>query len=193
MTVVKAPTPYRWTRWLVVSAFVAVYIAHAFYLCRLVATPMEGWANSEIMDSGFLGLGPYFQEQDYYTGFSYALGAAFAVWAVGRFLRSRQAAMAAGAAGSITFVGVLMAAGCFMIGCCGSPMLGVYLGIFGAKALGIGKPLMAVVSLISVGIGYWYLSRRARKEICPDSSCACHGIPAPHKTKEDLEKPLKAF
>src|SRR5512135_1288617 len=124
MTVVKAPTPYRWTRWLVVSAFVAVYIAHAFYLCRLVATRMEGWANSEIMDSGFLGLGPYFQGQDYYTGFSYALGAAFAVWAIGRYLRARQAAMVAGALGSITFVGVLMAAGCFLIGCCGSPLLG---------------------------------------------------------------------
>jgi len=72
-------------------------------------------------------------------------------------------------------------------------MLGVYLGIFGAKALDFGKPLMALVSLISVGVGYWYLSRRPRKEICLDSSCACNGIPAPHKTKEDLEKPLKAF
>jgi hypothetical protein len=82
--------------------------------------------------------------------------------------------MAAGAAGSITFVGVLMATGCFVIGCCGSPMLGVYLGIFGARALGIGKPLMALVSLISVGVGYLYLSRRAKKEICFDGSCACH-------------------
>jgi hypothetical protein len=37
-------------------------------------------------------------------------------------------------------------AGCFMIGCCGSPMLGIYLGIFGAKALSVGKPLMTLVS-----------------------------------------------
>jgi hypothetical protein len=97
----------------------------------------------------------------------------------------------AGAAGSITFVSIiLLAAGCFMIGCCGSPMLGVYLGIFGAKALGVGKPLMALVSLISVGIGYWYLLRRAKKEICLDSSCACHspltkhGIPAPSEPQK---------
>src|SRR5512137_2864375 len=117
------------------------------------------------MKTGFLGLGPYLQGQDYYTGFSYALGAAFAAWAIGKFVRSRQTAMAAGAAGSITFVGVLMAAGCFMIGCCGSPMLGVYLGIFGAHALGVGKPLMALVSLTSVGVGYWYLSWRAKKGI----------------------------
>ncbi len=174
MTYVNGQTRYHWTQWLAPLVFVGVYAAHAFYLSRIAATPMEGWANSEVMYTGFLGLGPYLQGQDYYTGFSYALAAAFAVWAVDKFLRSQQAAMAAGAAGSITFVGVLMAVGCFMIGCCGSPMLGVYLGIFGAKALGIGKPLMAVVSLISVGIGYWYLSRRARKEICLDSSCVCH-------------------
>lgn len=193
MTDIKRQTLHRWTHWLAPSVFVGVYMAHAFYLSHIVATPMAGWANSEIMDTGFLGLGPYLQGQDYYTGFSYALGAAFAAWAIGRFLRSRQAAMAAGAAGSITFVGVLMAAGCFMIGCCGSPMLGVYLGIFGAKVLGIGKPLMAVVSLISVGIGYWYLSRRAKREVCLDSSCDCHGVPTPHKTKEALEKPPEAF
>ncbi len=190
MTDVKGQTPYRWTQWLVPLAFVGVYAAHAFYLSRIVATSMEGWANSEVMDTGFLGLGPYLQGQDYYMGFSYALGAAFAAWAIGRFLRSRQTAMAAGAAGSITFVGVLMAAGCFMIGCCGSPILGVYLGIFGAKALGIGKPLMALVSLVSVGVGYWYLSWRTKKEMCLDSSCACHSpsseheIPAPSKIKK---------
>lgn len=62
--------------------------------------------------------------------------------------------MAAGAAGSIILVGVLMATGCFLIGCCGSPMLGIYLGIFGAKTLGIGKPLMAAVTVLSVGWGY---------------------------------------
>jgi hypothetical protein len=174
MTDVRGQTSYRWTRWLPPLVFVGVFAAHAFYLSRVVAAHMGGWANSEIIDTGFLGLGPYLQAQDYYTGFSYALGAAFAAWAIGGFLRSRQAAIAAGAAGSITFVGVLMAAGCFMIGCCGSPMLGVYLGIFGARALGISKPLMALVSLVSVGVGYLYLSRRARKEICFDGSCACH-------------------
>ncbi len=182
MTRVRGQTPYRWTHWLVPSVFLGVYAAHAFYLSRIAATPMKGWANSEIINSGFLGLGPYLQGQDYFMGFSYALGAAFAAWAIGRFLCSRQAAIAAGAAGSITFVGVLMAAGCFMIGCCGSPMLGVYLGIFGARALGIGKPLMALVSLISVSIGYWYLSRRAKKEICLDSSCACHSPLPEHET-----------
>ncbi len=172
MTGVTGRSSYRRTQWLPLLVFLGVYGSHAYYLSHIVAAPTKGWANSEIMNTGLLGLGPYLQAQDYYTGFSYALGAAFVAWAIGRFLRFRQAAMAAGAAGSITFVGVLMAAGCFMIGCCGSPMLGVYLGIFGAKTLGAGKPLMALVSLVSVGIGYWYLSRRAKK-ICLERSCAC--------------------
>lgn len=80
--------------------------------------------------------------------------------------------MAAGTAGSITIMGVLMAAGCFLIGCCGSPMLGVYLGLFGAKALGIGKPLMAAVTVLSVGWGYWYL-RRKLATTCYDKNCGC--------------------
>ncbi len=183
MTCVNGQTRYRWTHWLAPLVFVGVYAAHAFYLSSIVASLPEGWANSEIMDTGFLGLGPYLQGQDYYTGFSYALGAAFAAWAIGRFLRSRQAAMAAGAAGSITVVGVLMAAGCFLIGCCGSPMLGVYFGIFGAKALGLSKPLMALVSLLSVAIGYWYLSGRSKKQTCLDPSCACHSSPLEHRER----------
>src|SRR5208283_3790556 len=51
-------------------------------------------------------------------------------------------AHAGAAAGGLTLLGALMAGGCFLIGCCGSPMLAVYLSLFGAKALGLGKPLM---------------------------------------------------
>ena len=66
-----------------------------------------------------------------------------------------------------------MAGGCFLIGCCGSPMLAVYLSLFGAKALGLGKPFMALVTLVSVGCGYWCLSRRlARESTCMDDCCS---------------------
>lgn len=82
---------------------------------------------------------PYFAAQDYFLGFSYALGAAFSTWAGGQFFRQRLAALAAGAVGSIGLVGVIMAGRCFLLGCCGSPMLGVYLALFEAKALGAGN------------------------------------------------------
>lgn len=169
----KAQAP----RLLPLAVFVLVLVGHALYIRHIAAAPADGWADAGITDPGFLGLGPYLAAQDYFLGFSYALGAAFATWAGSQFLRQRRAALAAGAVGSIGLVGVLMASGCFLLGCCGSPMLGVYLALFGAKALGAGKPLMAGITLLSTGCGYWCLSRRFAKggcvdRCCPDSACS---------------------
>lgn len=170
MTMQKQP----WQRWLPYLMFIVVFLGHALYLRHQSAMPAEGWADVGVGQSGLWGFDYYIQAQDYYMGFSYALGVAFAVWAFLKYLTVRQAAMAAGAAGSVTLVGVLMAAGCFLIGCCGSPMLGIYAGLFGAKALGVGKSLMALVTLLSVGFGFWYLSRRLANASCSDSNCACN-------------------
>ena len=169
-----APLQRPLMRWLPPIVFLGVLVAHALYMRQQDAAPAEGWADVGVGTGAWWGFAPYITEQDYLLGLSYALGAAFSVWALAQYLKTRQAAMAAGAAGSITLVGVLMAAGCFLIGCCGSPMLGVYLGLFGAKALGVGKPLMALVSLLSVSGGYWYLTRRLKRKLCKDGSCACN-------------------
>lgn len=159
----------KWGRlasWLAPTlAFAAVFALHAFYVVHSAPAPVsDGWA-----DIGLERLGPwdfYLKGQEYFVGFSYALGAAYAAWSLGEFLRVRQAAMAAGTITSLTLTGALMAFGCFMTGCCGSPMLGVYASMFGASALGVGKPLMAGVSLLSVLGGVWYL-RRKRRSACP--------------------------
>jgi hypothetical protein len=115
----------------------------------------------------------------FFIGFSYALGASFAAWALIRCISFRQARVAAvgAAAGGITLVGVLMAGGCFLIGCCGSPMLAVYVSLFGSRALGVGKPLTALVTLVSVGCGYWCLSRRLTH-----GGVCCSSTGAPQKT-----------
>ena len=163
-----------WASLLPMATFILVIILHALYIRHVSVAPTDsdGFADSGITDNtGFLGLGPYWAAQDYYLGFSYALGVAFAVWATAQFVRTRQAAMVAGAAGSVTLVGILMAAGCFLLGCCGSPMLGVYLALFGAKSLGAGKLIMALVTLLSVGCGYWCLSRRFAQGGCADDCC----------------------
>ena len=168
------PKNSLWASLLPMATFILVMILHALYIRHVSAAPTDsdGFADSGITDNtGFLGLGSYWAAQDYYLGFSYALGAAFAVWATAQFVRTRRAAMAAGAAGSVTLVGILMAAGCFLLGCCGSPMLGVYLALFGAKFLGAGKPIMALVTLLSVGCGYWCLSRRFARGECADDCC----------------------
>lgn len=157
--------------------FVAVFVAHALYLGSCAASAPFGWNDLGITANaaGPLGMGAYLRGQDYFLGFSYALGAAFATWALGRliFVRQQRAVAAGAAVGGITLVGILTAGGCFLIGCCGSPMLGVYLSLFGAKALGLGKPLTALITLASVSCGYWCLCRRfARGDACVDACCS---------------------
>jgi hypothetical protein len=162
------------TRLIPAVVFVAIFVTHAFYVGACATSAPSGWTDFGISTyvGGPLGLGAYWRGQDYFIGFSYALAAAFAAWALSRSILFRQGrtVTAGAAAGGVTLLGALMAGGCFLIGCCGSPMLAVYLSLFGAKALGLGKPLMALITLVSVSCGYWCLSRRfARGGACIDN------------------------
>jgi hypothetical protein len=157
------------------SVFLAVFVGHAIYSGFCAEAAPAGWADLDVSSTavGPLGLLAYWHGQDYFLGFSYALASAFAAWALSRCISSRGKEVTAGAAaGSVTLVGVLMASGCFLIGCCGSPMLAIYLGLFGAKVLGFAKPLTALVTLISVSCGYWCLSRRFAQGKCVDACCS---------------------
>ena len=166
----------RMARWLPPAIFVLVFVFHALYIRQISSAPPPGWANVGIVDNTWLGFGAYVEAGDYFTGFSYALASAFGVWAIMQFFHQRRAAMAAGAVGSVSLMGILMVGGCFLIGCCGSPMLAVYLSIFGAKALGVGKPLMALVTLLSTGCGYYWLSRRfGNRTQYPSAPACCSG------------------
>jgi hypothetical protein len=157
--------------------FVAIFVTHALYVGACATSAPSGWTDFGISAHvvGPLGLWAYWQGQDYFIGFSYALAAAFATWSLSRSILFRQGrtVTAGAAAGGVTLLGALMAGGCFLMGCCGSPMLAVYLSLFGAKALGLGQPLMALVTLFSVSCGYWCLSRRfARESVCIDNCCS---------------------
>jgi len=151
------------------AAFVAVFAAHVLCLRYLTSAPQKGWADNFNPSASFWQ--SYMISQDYFVSF-YALSASFAVWATARFVYFRRRAAAVGAFGGISLVTFLAAAGCFLIGCCGSPMLPIYVSLFGSKAAGIGKPLMALISLISIGGGYLYIVRRpecncTNPETCP--------------------------
>lgn len=165
----------RWQqRWLPLVTFIGVFSGHALYLRHQFALPSDGWADVGVGQDAIFGFQSYIKAQDYYMGLSYAIGLAFAVWAFGKYIEVRRAEAVVGVAGSVTLVGVLMGAGCFLVGCCGSPMLGVYAALFGAKAFGVGKPIMAIITMLSVGLGYWCLSRRLSKVGCADAACKCH-------------------
>jgi hypothetical protein len=151
------------------AAFVTVFVGHVLYLRYLTAALLKDWADDFNPSVGFWQ--GYIVSQDYFVSFSYALSASFAVWSTARFLYSRRRAAAIGAFGGVSLLTLLAAAGCFLIGCCGSPMLPIYFSILGSKAVGVGKPLMALISMISIGIGYLYVVRRTGCHCADAATC----------------------
>ncbi len=103
----------------------------------------------------------YFKRQDFFLGFSYALAGAFTIYVLVKFLQNRSTGIA-GVVGGVTLVGILYIAGCFLLGCCGSPMLAVYLSLFGSSFLGLAKPLIAAITTISVVIGYLWIEKKSK-------------------------------
>lgn len=108
----------------------------------------------------------YVERQDYYIGFSYGLAAAFTVFALLQSMQGRRRQMQ-GVLGGLTLSGTLYAAGCYLIGCCGSPMLAVYLSLFGTSILGLLKPIVAGATTLSVVLGGFYIVRRSQRPCSP--------------------------
>ncbi len=102
----------------------------------------------------------YLETQSYLLGYSYALALSFAAVAFRGYRERRSCATKGLAIGGVTFSGFLAVAGCYLIGCCGSPMLGVYLSVFGAAFLPLAKPLIAAFTTVSVGLSWWRMSSR---------------------------------
>ncbi len=151
-------------RVLPVAAGLAVFGAHVAWYVLFPASSAAGWGTvaPSVADS----LRAYVACGAPWLGASYALSAAFIAYALLRFRENRRKA-AAGAVGGVAAMGALYAVGCFAIGCCGSPMLPVYLGLLGGKIAGIGGPVMFGLTFFSVGIGVVVLRKNAR--------CRCEG------------------
>ena len=78
--------------------------------------------------------------------------------------------------GGVTFSGFMAVAGCFLVGCCGSPMLGVYLSLFGAAFLPFAKPLVAGISTLLIMGSYLWLRRMSqRARDWQLETCSCTG------------------
>ncbi|MHC4456896.1 MAG: hypothetical protein ACYS0I_07350 [Planctomycetota bacterium] len=106
-------------------------------------------------------LSVYFKQQDFFLSFSYALAGGFTIYALLKFLQNRSTGVA-GVAGGAALTGILYTAGCFLSGCCGSPMLAVYLSLFGSSFLGLTKALIAIITTVSVVIGYFWLEKKSK-------------------------------
>jgi hypothetical protein len=107
----------------------------------------------------------YLESQSYWLGYSYALALSFAVVALRRYQEHRLCAARNLAIGGVTLSGFLAVAGCFLLGCCGSPMLAVYLSLLGASFLPFARPLVAGITTITIVAGWFWLSRRVPRRV----------------------------
>jgi len=103
----------------------------------------------------------YVEAQDYWLGYSFGLSLAFAAVALRRYFRNRQKAAGKFAVGGLTLSGVLAVAGCYLVGCCGSPMLVVWLNLFGAEFLPFAKPVMALITTVTITGAWWWMYRKS--------------------------------
>lgn len=117
----------------------------------------------------------YLEAGGYWMGYAYGLPLAFAVVAFRRYRERRCCGARPLAIGGVTLSGILSVTGCFLIGCCGSPMLGVYLSLLGAWVLPFAQPIIAAITTISIVACYLWLRRTTattRTVRCPADDIA---------------------
>lgn len=105
----------------------------------------------------------YMESESYWLSYSYALCVAFIVMAAQRYLLTRCHASGRMVLGGMTLSGGLAVFGCFLVGCCGSPMLIVWINLFGAGFVPFAKPLIALMTTASLALAWFWMDRRAKR------------------------------
>jgi len=180
----------KWRRILLpLGVFLGVAAAHYVWsgLFPEVDPAQARWVSLPGSDASWLNR--YQKTQGYWVGYSYALSLAFAAVALRRYREERFCSGKTLAFGGVTLSGFLALAGCFLVGCCGSPMLVVYLSLFGAGFLPLAKPLVAMITTLSIIGAWWWMKRRHRQVMlqaevqpsqqtpqCHSSSCQCKQV-----------------
>lgn len=157
----SAQTAVR-TRLLPSLGFLVAVSVHAVWYATHVARA-TAWADLQAPPSH--PLREYVLGGDVLLGVSYGAAAALALHGVCKMAANRRAG-AVGAVGGLSLGAIVAILGCFLVGCCGSPMLAVWAGLFGAHALGGGKFVTAGLTLASVGVGWWWLRRSCAGDCC---------------------------
>lgn len=151
-------------------AFILVFSVHFAWvnMLRESQPAQEEWLSVPAAES-FGWWDRYWSGENYWLGYSYALSLGFAVYALLLYANSRLSATGRLVIGSIGLSGVLAVFGCFLAGCCGSPMLGVYLSLFGASFLPIAKPFVALLVTLFIAASWIRLQRKNRSK----PGCKC--------------------
>ena len=108
----------------------------------------------------------YWRSGRAFLGLSYALALGFFVYVLAHSIARRRGAGKSLLAG-VTLAGALWLGVCWLVGCCSSPLLPVYVALFGARFFGVTAPLAFGLTAASVAVGAVWFRRVARKE------CGC--------------------
>jgi hypothetical protein len=164
---VKQPATWFQRAVLPLAVFIGVVILHFvwLYLFPEQDPVQKRWVTVE---QGSSPLKRYIETQSYLLGYSYALAFSFTAVAFRSYREKGVCYTGSMAFGSLTFSGILAVAGCYLIGCCGSPMLGVYLSLFGAAFLPLAKPLIAALTTISIAVSWLWMNHRSKRSVGPE-------------------------
>lgn len=150
----------------IVLTFCAVLLVHFFWKSAELQ-PNSAWVDAAELSeqAGMSGYSLYFQDNEYFLGLSYALALAFSVFALSR-VKTGKTRGVIGMFSGVSLSAGLYAFGCFLVGCCGSPMAVVYAGLLGSSFLGFTKPFIFLITTLSVAFGYWMMTKRPKGECC---------------------------
>ena len=151
--------------------FVGVWIIHYLWLFYFPSNDaaQNQWLSLDSVKSPWER---YLESKDYFLSYSYSLSLAFAAICFRRYSERRYCTVGIA---SIGLPGALSIGGCFLIGCCGSPMLAVYISLFGVRFLPFAKPAIAALTTLSLtGAWLWMTRSKAQVIFATVESCDCN-------------------
>lgn len=152
------------------AAFLLMLIAHIIYSIYKISKISSKWFYIGDINPFLL----YLRQQDYFLGLSYAAAFAFTIYAFLKFIEGRSKSTLLSVVGGAGFTGILNFGLCFLLGCCGSPLLPVYLSLFGSYFLSFTKPLTFLITTISVTIGFiWINKKKKNSAVCCGENEKC--------------------
>ena len=134
--------------------------------------PQTRWLPLDDDTSG-LPIRAYLESQEPWLGLSYALSLGFGTLWLGRYRERRFSSARTLTVGGVTLSGALAVVGCYLLGCCGSPMLAVYFGLLGPSVLPLTGPAVLAFTASSLALAGWWMKRVAP----PSAERACSSGP----------------
>lgn len=118
----------------------------------------------------------YINDQEYFLSISYALSFVFMAFAFLQYKENKKNSLKAAAGGGL--LAVVLWLSCFLFGCCGSPMLVVYLNLIGLSSFKIPKLALLFMTIVLIAIGYiWFVRSKGN---------CCNGIPCGKEKNEEI-------